>query len=643
MLNWEPLVQGPASVRSGTIYVAEVKDSAAKTRLIPFEFSTLQAYVIEFSNLFLRFYMDQGQILSGTPYQVASPWATADLFTLKYSQSIDVLYITHADYKTRKVSRTGHTSWTITEFDFTDGPYLNVNATATTLTPSGTTGSITVTASAITGINANTGFQTTDIGRLIRFKDSAANWTWLKITARASTTSVTATVSGADLATTTATALWRLGVWSDTTGWPTCSVFADGRFWLAGGTDTPQALAASVSDDFENFAPSDPDGTVTDDASIVRFLNANKVNAIYWLDAHDKGVIIGTAGGAWTASAGGTTEEVITPTNIKVKRIQPAGSADVQPVQVDLSTIFVQRATRTLRELAYVFEADGYKAPNISIFNEAVTKQGIAALAYHGEPQPYLLALTTDGVMVKTLYDREQDAVGICRTVIAGTDAEIESVAVIPASDGLRDEVWVAVKRTVDGATVRYVEYFSSAWEEGDAATGAHYVDSGLVYNGTAATAISGLDHLEGESVTLLVDGAVHPSKTVVGGAITLDYAGSIVHAGLGYTADLQLLRPEAGAQDGTAQGKIKKVDEVIARFMDTGGLLSGRDASNLYRVTFRTSADPLSQSVPLYTGDKELPFQSDYTTDGFVFIRQDQPLPATVLAIMPRVVTADG
>lgn len=217
--NFIPLIQGPVERRPGTVFVEEVKTSSLSTRLVRFEFSTTQAYIIEFGNLYCRFIKDNGQILSGgSPVELVTTYATADLFELKFTQSADVLYVTHPDYPPRKITRTSDTAWSITTITLEDGPFLNTNSTTTTLTLSGTSGSVTVTASAVTGINGDAGFASTDVGRQIRWKDPAGNWTYLTITAYTSTTVVTADIDGPNASARTATVNWRLGVWSVTTG-----------------------------------------------------------------------------------------------------------------------------------------------------------------------------------------------------------------------------------------------------------------------------------------------------------------------------------------------------------------------------------------------------------------------------------------
>ena len=319
---------GSAARRPGSTFVAEVADSDNKTRLIPFEFSTTQTYMLEFSNLKMRVYKDKGAVLEGDKtitgitqanpavvtasshgysngdevlisgvsgmtevnnkrflvadkttntfelqdkdcvdinstsftayasggvsnkvFELATPYTTAQLFDLKFAQSADVMYITHPNHAARKLSRTGHTSWTLTEIDFTDGPYLSQNTTSTTLTPSGTTGSVNITASAST-------FAATDVGRLVSFSNGRA-----KITGFTSATVVAATVQD-NFDNTNAVTTWKLGAFSGTTGHPSCVSFFEQRLVFAVTTNEPQTLYFSKSGDYENMTA----GTNADDS-----------------------------------------------------------------------------------------------------------------------------------------------------------------------------------------------------------------------------------------------------------------------------------------------------------------------------------------------------------------------------------------
>ena len=146
------------------------------------------------------------------------------------------------------------------------------------------------------------------------------------------------------------------------------------------------------------------------------------------------------------------------------------------------------------------------------------------------------------------------------------------------------------VKRTIGGATKRYIEYFSS-FDFGSDVEDAFFVDSGLTYSGSSATSISGLDHLEGQSVSILANGATHPDKTVSSGAISLDFAVTKAHIGLNYSSTLQTMRIEAGGTEGTAQGKTKRIHEVVLRLFRTVGVKVGSSETELDRIPFRSSA----------------------------------------------------
>ena len=728
--NFIPLLQGPVERRPGTAHIVECETSSEKSRLVRFEFSTEQAYQIEFGNLYIRFIKDRGQIeSSGSPVEVTTTYAEADLFQLKFAQSADVLYITHPSYPPRKIERASDTSWSITTIEFSDGPFLGTNATTTTLGLSGTTGSVTVTASAVTGINNDTGFQTTDIGRTIRWQDAAANWTWLTITARASTTSVTATISGPDASATTATDAWRLGVWSDTTGYPAAVTFHQNRLCFAGPTDFPQRIDMSVSSDFENFAPTDPNGTVADDLAVSTSLSADNVNSIFWLSDEEKGLAVGTVGGEWIVRPN-DNGGVLTPSNIQAARSSTFGSANISPVRVGRAVIFVQRALQKLREMSYVFEDDGFRAPDMTLVAEHITKTGVVEMAFQAEPQAIVWMCLTDGSLIGLTYDRDQKILGFHRHVVGGfsdaygaTPAKVESVSVIPAPDGLSDELYMIVNRYINGGTKRYIEYLKPMWDSANDPEEAFFVDSGLtlddpktitgitaaspgvvstdgahgfsngdviriknvqgmtevnrkvyVVANVAATTfelndrdgnaintsgftayetagevrervmtVTGLTHLEGQEVAVLAEGSAHARKTVASGAITLDRETSEAQVGLAYNSDFETLRqPLEGRREGTSQGKTERIHRVFVRFFETLGGKFGPTSDDLDPIVLREGGDPMDTAVSLFQGDFEIEWDGDYGTNERIFIRQDQPLPMTIQAIMPQLHVQD-
>ena len=632
---------GSAARRSGTQFVAEVKDSTKKTRLISFEFSTIQTYILEFGDQYIRFYKDNGQILSGgSAYEISSPYLEAELFDIKFAQSADTMYICHPNHSPKKLTRSGHTNWTLVDDVIINGPFMDHNVETTTANPShksvGQT--TTVTFSSTTGINANQGFLSTDVGRLLHVKDGH-----LKITSVTSTTVVVGTVI-IDLGiSSSAVTDFALGSFSDTTGYPACVTFFEQRLVFAGTTTQPQTLFFSRSADYENFDDKYHE-TVADDDAIVYTIASNQVNAIRFLTA-TRTLIIGTAGGEFAVDGGGTGQ-AITPTNILINKQSNHGAANVDGIAVGNATLFLQRAKRKIRELAYNFDVDGYVAPDLTILAEHITESGITQMAYQEEPNSIIWCVRTDGQLLGFTYQREQQVTAWHRHIFGGAfgsgNAVCESVEVLP-TDSSEYQVWVIVKRTINGVTKRYVEYLHNLEFDETDDTSFNYLDSQLAYNGSATTTISGLDHLEGQTVSVLADGATHPDKVVSSGGITLERSSTKVKVGLGYTSLLQTMRIDAGGDNGTSQSKTKRIYEITARLYESIGIEIGPDLANMERIPFRSSANPMDSGVNVFTGDKDIEFRGNYETDGFIFVRQTQPLPLTVLSLYPRLITNDG
>lgn len=203
-INYIPLLQGPQTRRPGTAFVAAANDPNT-VRLQAFEFNVFQSYILEFTANVIRFYTNGGQLLSGgIPYQVATPYAAADLAGLNFTQSADVLYIVHPSYPPATLSRQGATTWTLANLVVQDGPYLPVNITSTKISTStavpGATGSLL--ASSAAGINNGAGFQASDVGRVLRVNNvagggtAATQWVWMTILSVTSPTAGTVLIQG---------------------------------------------------------------------------------------------------------------------------------------------------------------------------------------------------------------------------------------------------------------------------------------------------------------------------------------------------------------------------------------------------------------------------------------------------------------
>lgn len=582
-------------------------------------------------------------------YEITSPYAKADLYdsdgrpNLQFAQSANVAFIVNgaSTYEVRSLRRDGHTDWTLTTIDLNDGPYLDENGTATTLTLSGTTGSVTVTASATTGINNDTGFQTTDVGRLIRWKDSSNEWTWLEITARSSTTVVTATIKGQDAAATTATTNWRLGVFSDTTGWPQVITIYEERVLLAGCTTYPDFWALSRSGGYDDskilFAPSDVDGTVTDDAGITGYLNTggekNRVDRIVSAGNDDRGLILITEAREWLVRPT-DNGETLTPSNKNVRRLSSIGGAYGQPVGAETGLVYIQNAGKKVHDIIYNFEQDKPKPRDLTIPSDHITRAGVLQLAFQQEPLNVIWAVRADGTLLSLTYYPDEAVFAFASHPLGGTDVAVKCLTVIPSADGTRDELWMIVERTINSTTRKYIEYMTRYYEDDMALDDTICMDSALTYDSTATATVSGLEHLEGETVKAMVDGKSHPDLTVTNGAVTLanSRTGSTIQIGLGNTWAVKPQRPDVGGRDGTSLGKAKRITLVVLQLLNTLGLKYGTSASDAVEYDFDQGTS-FGETPTLFSGyTEDLHLDADYTADGDMFFTGDDVFPATIL-----------
>lgn len=449
----------------------------------------------------------------------------------------------------------------------------------------------------------------------------------VKVTAYTDATHVDGTIIKA-IESTATTPLWSEGAWSDVRGYPRAVTLHEQRL-VFGGTDyQAQTIWGSVVNDYENFAygPNDTD-------AYNYTIGAKERNAIQWLVSHTA-LLIGTAGGEWVMSSGDDVNP-ISPTNVVAKRQSNYGSAGLAAVVVNEVTIFVQRKGRRVREMNYSLESDRYVSPDLTILAEHVTKNKIVQIAYQQQRNSIVWGIRGDGQLIGLTYEREQSVVGWHRHV---TDGLFESVATVySGSEDVDDEVWVVVNRTIGGVTKRYVERFNpTEWTDKE---DAFFVDSGLSYDGAAVGTFSGLDHLEGKTVSILGDGAVFPDQVVSGGSVSLPDGAEVskAHIGLPFTTIIQPMRLDVDSIVGITQGQTKRISELNLRFLDTLGCKVGDTIANARPLSFRDTNMEMDESPPLFTGDKQYEFDGDFDYDVPIVVLQDQPLPLTLLAIVIR------
>jgi hypothetical protein len=622
---------GGVTRRPGTQYLGTVKDSSVKSRLIPFQFKTTDTYILVFGDQVMRVYRNGSQVLKGSAqnitavtkanpgvvtisshgysngdeifldnvggmtelngrnykvanvttntftlqdlfgnninttnfttytsggavdeiFEVATPYAAADIFDLRFAQSADIMYFVHPSYAIRTLSRTNHNAWTF--------------ATAT-----------------ITG-------------------------------------SPNPSLSGTD-------------------NYPSVVTFFEQRLVFAATNNNPQTLWFSKSADYLNFTT----GTNADDA-LIYTIASNQVNNIRYLSA-TRVLTIGTSGGEYVLTT--TNNGPITPTTTQIRKYSNYGSANTEPVQVADVTLFLQRGNRKVREFKYIGEVNtaGYQAPDLTVLAEHITEGGLESFAYQQEPENIVWAIRADGALVGLTYRREEEVVAWHKHTIGGTfsggSAVVESIATLPTDTG-NDELYMIVKRTINSVTRRYVERMKN-FDFGSNTTSAFFVDSGLSYSGSAVSSFSTLYHLEGETVSVLANGASHANKAVSSASIALDFSATTAAIGYGYTSNMQTLRIESGSSDGTSQGKPKRIHGITVRLFETVGVEVGNDSSETDRIFFRDSSMDMDTAVPLFSGDKDVEFPGGFDDDDRIYLQQTQPLPLTVLALYPRMNTFD-
>jgi len=431
----------------------------------------------------------------------------------------------------------------------------------------------------------------------------------------------------------TATTVWREAAWSPRQGYPAAITMYEQRVVYGGTILRPQTIWGSVIGDFETFKR----GTVDDDA-IIYTLADGEQNRIQWMAGQNK-LLIGTAAAEWTMSGDG--ESPLTPTSVIVFRQSTYGSKHVQGIMVNDAVHYVQRNGRKLRQMieSETSITAKYISPDLTLASEHLTSGEILQASYAQQPHSIYWAVTGDGLLLSMTTEKDEQVSGWTKHNTPGASGTFESVAVVFGATG--DEIWAIVKRTIGGSTVRNVERINPVeWTDKD---DAFYVDSGITYSGAATGTITGLDHLEGETVQILGDGDVLPDQVVSSGSITLadDQTASTAQVGLAYESIITPMKLDADSQVGAFMSTKLRVNKVIVRFFQSLGISWATnveaDSLTFTQFPFRDTQDVMDSSPPLFTGEKEIKVRARYGTEGSVTLKQTQPLPMTVLALIKK------
>ena len=719
--NMIVLRYGGATRRPGFRYVAKTQ-GGRKARLIPFQYSTEQSYVLEFTEGFVRIFTQGGIVVKdGNPLTIPTEYKEADLPDIKYTQSADVLFLVHVNHPPMTLTRYGVTEWKLERMDIAGGPFDDPD----------TKENVKIGASAVRGdvtLTASTDYFTNDmVGSLIRLghtmggqlkfgnpttalsvrcvpggtvyvesfgfwngsfvvekhDKSTGEWVVLqeqhanrtqnytlnytnksddiieyrvrsnefdtsvwenenerqrgyvtiqtfaqdyygvaRITAVNSATSATATITR-ELADTEATNDFSLSAWSAKKGYPQAVSFFEDRLVFAGSRAKPQTYWASQSGDYYNFWVNTPQ---QDSDAITGTLSGGQMNGIRAIIPFGEMLML-TSGGEYKVGGG---NETFTPTNQKAEPQEYRGINNLTPVVIGGRIVYVQHQGSVIRDLTYSYDVDKYTGDDVSLLAAHLFEgHTIVALTYQQTPNTIVWCVREDGVLLGMTYIKEQDVYAWHRHTTAGKFADVCTI-----SGNREEELWAVVER--DGA--HYVEQMGSQIRN-TAPQEQFYVDSGYVYQGGAKDNLTGLVWLSGKDVSVLADGNVLQELRVDSdGVLKLPKKFSKIVVGLPYESVVQTMPIEFSAQDGSYMGRKKRVSRMTILFRDTRGGLYGVGENRLDTIKWR-STEKYDNPIELYSGKRRVVIPgASYEDTVYLTIKQTDPLPLTILSIVPEV-----
>jgi hypothetical protein len=684
--NFIVLPHGPVANRPGTEFIHATKSAANFTRLIPFSYSTTQTYVLEFGDYYVRFHTSGGTLLtgtvtawvtatvcavgdirasSGTNYycrvahtsgtfatdlaaskwyalagtivEVPTPYPHADVGNLHYVQSADVLTIVHPSYAPRELRRLGATQWALTSITFTPSISAPTGVSVSASPASGSTSyKYKVTAVAADGqdeslvsaevtatnnlsvagnLNTVSWSAVTGAVRYNIYKSRSGLYGYIGQTGALSF--VDDNIS-ADMSLTPGE---PQDPFSGSGNYPGAVSYFEQRRCFAGSTNKPQNLWLTRTATESNLNYSIP--TKDSDAITVK-IAAREANTIRHLVPLAELMLL-TSGGEWKCSAG--SADALSPVTIQIKPQSYMGASNVQPMVTGNSILYAQDRGARIREIMYSWEAQSYKTVDASIMAPHLFDgYEIVDIAYMRAPYQVLWALRSDGMLLGLTYVPDQQVMAWHQHPMGG--AAIDSICVV--AEGNEDVLYLAVNRTVNSTPACYIERMHT--RQFSSQEDAFFVDCGLTYDSTPATTISGLDHLEAETVSILADGAVISGKVVTGGEVTLPAAASVVHIGLPITAQIITL-PLAFETAGMGQGRVKNVQTAWLRVYRSSGVFAGPDADHLTEYRQRTS-EVWGAPPNLKSDEIEIVLSPAWSRGGQIVVRHTDPLPLTISSL---------
>ena len=647
---------GPISKRVGTQFIWDLGKPSKAMFTIPFVFSVRQSLVLEFTEKRIRFYTFDGIQFGpiedpnkpGEIYEIETPFTEDLLENISYVQSLDVIYLAIPGGKMppKELRRKANNDWELIDFVFDDGPYLDRNFTSSKKVQFDATG---------TGVKNMTltgwTLAKTDVGRQIRVnlkKDDDDRWCWgiIKTVSDDGKTGTIDMQEGAAEAKVDSS-IWRLGAWSETTGYPTKVTIHEQRLVFAGITDKPWIWMSNAFS-YHNFSPSDYNGTITDTNAIYYDASTDKVSNILWIKSV-KSLLVGTELSELRMYSAGTA---LSPTDCVVNKESSYGSFEAEPVVTDDVIIFIQRLQRTLRSISYDYYRDAYLGPELTLFAESLTQRGIKKVIYQKEPYSVLWVLREDGTCITCTFDSAQDVVGWTEVALAD-GAKIADMLSVPSNAYKQDVVIFFVDREIGGETKRYVELLSREFLDSVEQKDAVFLDCAQrVQKEKAENIIKNLGYLKGKTVSITSNGAYLQDAEVVefedenpetqekftNYKVELDSAVTDAWVGLPYSSHFTTLERDFQDRQLSSKNAKLRIYRLVIYLIRTLGLtvsqITGGTESELITFSPQCNMDIPPEAI---TSQEEIDLMTNWTDNSMKYklkFESHKAMPCTVAGI---------
>ena len=644
--NFVCLPQGPVRNRSGFAFVRQTKYADKPARLIAFEFSSTDTMILEFGHQYIRFHSRGGTLMNanGTPYEISTPYNSDDIFVIHYAQSADVMTLVHPHYPVKELRRYGAYDWRLIDVTFS-APLSPPGNVSVEYVPNGNESD-----SRFTYKYKVTAVQDSDEGQRESAPSAAASVScnlWWDNALNRITWSAVAGAARYRVYKSTAGVFGYIGETEGTSfednrvdaddgitpprydsmfgegDYPSAVAYFEQRRCFAGTVKRPQFVWMTRSGTETDMAYHIP---VTDDDRIKFKIAAQKVSRLKHLAPLSQLLALSESAIFRLSPA---NSDVITPESVSAKPQVYQGASEVQPLLIRSNLIYASERGGHVIEMGYNWQQGGFAVNDLCVFAPHLFERArVKDMALALSPHPIIWCAMTEGSLLGLTYMPEQAVSAWHRhDTINGS---FESVAVVPEGD--EDILYAVVRRTINGATVRFIERMHEWLYDG--LENCFHVDAGSTYEGEETQTLSGLDYLEGCEVAILADGAVLPREKVKNGQITLEVPAKKIQVGLPVISEIQTLPLIANLQDGSfGRGHQKNINRVWMQVYQSSGIFVGPSFDDLTEVKQRLDEPYGEPPEPLST-EIDVPLPGSWNASGQLVLRQKDPLPLTLVGI---------